>query len=624
KVALSVRAGELVLGSVLRTPQGIKMTARLLEASSGAQRAAASAEGRASSYPALVDTIANELLAQQAGEQKHLYLLQHLPTSAVSAYVEGKRNYRAGKYDEAVTLFERALDSSRVAGGESRFGFAALALMAASNYEQLRTETAERGLRIAWAVRDDFNLGDRAFLDASAGPTYPRVSTRLSQLQAWDHALNVLHDDPEAYYQFGDQLFQVGKSVQWEDAIGLARKSLEEAVRRDSTFIPAVQKLAELDLVTGNLSQAEQLLRRLPDGDTATDRAGFLEWRLAVARGDERKLADLRRRLPTLSQKSAREIWLSTQLEGIEIDDARRALDALRERATRREDRATVAAGEYLQAMNGGRPREALGALRRSIPEDEPYFTPVIDAQIIRDAIFAGGDGAAAVEAVNRMSGMLVDAAANDAPTHIDLAAEYVQRCALEEWRLAHGNTDSWAATVRRLRAIVPTILPDRIGGTNTAVVGAEPVCPVAIEAWAATMLHQPDARRLVDQLDTTMAHGPQDVDSPIGNLLVARLRLAQGDTASALHAVQRRQYDLDALIYLGVALREEGRLAAALGDRQTAIRAYTHYLALRSAPEPSLQPEAAGVRAALGALQVIAQDTGRVRHSPRRSDASR
>ncbi|HKW48732.1 MAG TPA: serine/threonine-protein kinase, partial [Gemmatimonadaceae bacterium] len=62
KVALSLRAGELVLGSVLRTPQGIKMTARLLEASSGAQRAAASAEGRASSYPALVDTIANELL----------------------------------------------------------------------------------------------------------------------------------------------------------------------------------------------------------------------------------------------------------------------------------------------------------------------------------------------------------------------------------------------------------------------------------------------------------------------------------------------------------------------------------------------------------------------------------
>ena len=42
---------------------------------------------------------------------------------------------------------------------------------------------------------------------------------------------------------------------------------------------------------------------------------------------------------------------------------------------------------------------------------------------------------------------------------------------------------------------------------------------------------------------------------------------------------------------------REEGRLAAQLGDTAGAIRAYRHYLALRSDPEPRLRAQADTVR---------------------------
>jgi hypothetical protein len=45
-------------------------------------------------------------------------------------------------------------------------------------------------------------------------------------------------------------------------------------------------------------------------------------------------------------------------------------------------------------------------------------------------------------------------------------------------------------------------------------------------------------------------------------------------------------------------ALREEGRLAALTRDRAGAIRAYRHYVALRSDPEPALRPAADTVRA--------------------------
>ncbi len=50
--------------------------------------------------------------------------------------------------------------------------------------------------------------------------------------------------------------------------------------------------------------------------------------------------------------------------------------------------------------------------------------------------------------------------------------------------------------------------------------------------------------------------------------------------------------------------LREEGRLAALTGDRQGAIRAYRHYLALRGDAEPGLQPEVRRVREELEAVE--------------------
>jgi hypothetical protein len=53
----------------------------------------------------------------------------------------------------------------------------------------------------------------------------------------------------------------------------------------------------------------------------------------------------------------------------------------------------------------------------------------------------------------------------------------------------------------------------------------------------------------------------------------------------------------------LSYALREEGRLAALAGDPAGAIRAYSHYLALRYNPEPSLKPQVDQVRAELARL---------------------
>jgi hypothetical protein len=89
-------------------------------------------------------------------------------------------------------------------------------------------------------------------------------------------------------------------------------------------------------------------------------------------------------------------------------------------------------------------------------------------------------------------------------------------------------------------------------------------------------------------------------------NLVVARRHEARGDLPGALAAVRRRAaFDANqgGTSYLSTYLREEGRLAALTGDRQGAIRAYRHYLALRSNPEPSLRPEVERVRAEFARL---------------------
>jgi hypothetical protein len=90
----------------------------------------------------------------------------------------------------------------------------------------------------------------------------------------------------------------------------------------------------------------------------------------------------------------------------------------------------------------------------------------------------------------------------------------------------------------------------------------------------------------------------------PVGgaaNLTAAHLHEERGNLEAALAAVRRRVHHYGT--YESTHLREEGRLTELLGDRETAIRAYQHYLVLRSDPDPAVAPEVQGVRRALARL---------------------
>ena len=181
--------------------------------------------------------------------------------------------------------------------------------------------------------------------------------------------------------------------------------------------------------------------------------------------------------------------------------------------------------------------------------------------------------------------------------------------CVAELWRLEQGALDRARQTITRLQSRAADDSPQSLA-INT-------ICATILSAMLAGATGQPDAATALDRLDSLLATGPGGLRigpavaftlspafvrtvigiSPIGfedfaNLIVARLQERQCDQRAALAAVRRREYAYHRIEYLASHLRQEVRLAALTGDSAGAIRAYQHYLALRSNPEPVLKHE--------------------------------
>jgi hypothetical protein len=140
----------------------------------------------------------------------------------------------------------------------------------------------------------------------------------------------------------------------------------------------------------------------------------------------------------------------------------------------------------------------------------------------------------------------------------------------------------------------------EEVGGDAAAAQLGTAVLAALAEARAGDA--QAPALHRLDSLSRVGAPGSRNLWQ---NLVLARLWQARGDTAPALAAVRRREYQQGVSPWaLAASLREEGRLAAVTGDSSGAVRAYRHYLVLRADPEPALIPQRDSVRAELSRLE--------------------
>jgi serine/threonine-protein kinase len=594
QLAARLGAGQVLLGEIVGTPRQLVVNASLYEVPGGRVRAQASVVGTVDSLPALVDGLTARLLSLQAGEgERRLEYLTTTSLPALRAYLDGQAAYRRGRYQESVAHFTRALDL------DSTFALAGLGLASSAGWlSTVNPSVANRGTAAAWAFRARLSERDKALLVARVGPEYPAPSSRRAILAARERLVEHGPDSPDAWYETGDVLYHWGRALGLSAPEERAEAAFHRALDLDSAFSAPLQHLLELAARRGDTTTVRRLGAIAIGADSAGEIADYLRWRTAISLGDSLALAALRSRFASMTSTSLDFIGGVSVFDGVAVEDSDRALAELSRRAGTSTARFWSHFRGHAHAMNRGRPGAGRRLLDAAALETQPLPRHHLRQQV-RDALYWGGDSTAASAAV----GVLAQhAGAEWAGGAAERAAQYHDLCVSEQWRLWHGDVRTGDRAIARL---AEASAPDDAAG----LVSANRACATLLGALLAAGARRRDASAKLDRLDSLMQTVPAPAIHPetmadYGNLVVARLRERGGNRHGALAAARRRRYFMDWPLYLSTFLLEEGRLAALTGDREGAIRAYRHYLALRSDAELPARAEVEEARARVAALE--------------------
>jgi serine/threonine-protein kinase len=571
-VARRLGAGSVVLGTIVATPGRLILNGSLLDVEAGRVRAEAKVEGTPDSLHSLVDRFAAQLVALDAGVRADLLAsLTSTSLPALYAYLAGKAAHRAGQYDTAVRRFSRALEL------DSTFARAAL------GYGQSVVWTGptargqlERAQRLALAHRDRLGPRDRVLLEALAGTQYPEPRSSAERIEAWEDAVRQVPDDPDLWINLGDAYFHVGILAGVEEPRRRAAEALNRALALDSTVnVEPMFHLLQIAGMERDTVTLRRLIERVPDGGNST---ALLRLEAGAVLGDSAMLAKARAEFDVTGNDLG-QLLIDAELFGIAIQEAERSASLYLKRFGPGSDASWPGIAVFSFYQQLGRPAAVTAAFAQAEPKKvvpEFLLGPIIVQTLY--GYYESVDTTAAVDAVARLAPYA------DGPVARDSAARERQNqriCPVEWWRLAHGDTRT-----------APTAIARLVGGKAWG-------CGVLLEALLAAAEHRPDAGEAFGRLDSMLAAGG---GLPGWTMEVARWREAHGDLPGALRAVRRRQGG-SPVLNLTYCLREEGRLAALVGDREGAIKAYSHYLALRYNPEPAVKPEVDRVRAELAQL---------------------
>ena len=588
QVARGIGAGQLLLGSAVGSPSRVVLNASLLRSGGRSEvRAQATVEGPADSLPVLLDRLVGELLAQEAGlGGQSVASLTTTSLDALKAYLDGRAAYRRAQYEDAARHLSRAI------GRDSGFVLAALALVSTAGwYEPIAG--IDRITQIAWEGRERLSARDRMLLEADLGPAGPLPDAKVDMLAARELAVAALPDQADAWYMVGDSYYHWGLLMDFEDAEQRAERAFHRAIALDSTFGGPFSHLLRLAIMRSDTSEARRLWAPFVEIDSTSEYSLELRWSVATLTGDDEMRRGALERFRSRLDAVGLTIEIA-QVDGQGIEDLDTLLALGRRLATTGDERSDVARAAQTRALNGGRPQEA-HAHQAAVPREQP-----VDVRAILDALFWGGMRTPAEEAAAFADSL---GSAPLAPAGRGRQHQLDATCVLALWRLAKGETRGAPSLLARLQ----TGIAARDSGAR---VGRAPTCTATVEAWLAVRSGRPDARRLVERLDSILLRVPGagdylfDGNPTYENLVLASLFEELGEPRRALGAVRRRPvFAPGSVRYLSTRLRQEGRLAALVGDRDAAIEAYSHYLTLRPNPEPEVLPEVEAVRAELARL---------------------
>jgi hypothetical protein len=391
--------------------------------------------------------------------------------------------------------------------------------------------------------------------------------------------VQVAPDNAEAWFELGDNLYHFGMLVGIPDAHQRAAQAFARSLKLDSSFAPAREHGTSLALALGDTAGARRALALVMRVDSVSRTVTSERWHFALATGDS---VGYRAILQSDSLRAPYMVATGISI-GLPLQDVEPVLMRNRVHAV------TVAEQGALQRFSHIYPL-IMGQPSRAVPLPIAMPEPLRLAVQYMEGRLADGDTVAAARAGDALERTI------GTPLAVgELAA--VGRFAAGQRALDRGRLELAARAAADLRGV--RAAPDSQWQREVPIGFA-----LLLESELAARQRSPDAPTLLNQLDSALVDASSLNLVLFGNLIASHLFEEQGDLPHALAAVRRRIWDLIPSPLYVTYHREEGRLAALNGDRDGAIRAYRRYLALRSAAEPRMQTQVAGVRAELAALE--------------------
>ena len=575
-------AGYSLVGEINGTSQRLSLDASVVGASRGTSRARARVVGAADSLPQLADQITIRLLASLTSETGGDSLaLGSTSLPALRAYLAGRSAFRRGRYADAGQHFELAVAL------DSTFPLPSLWLAAIGAQRGNTGAGVDDRWRYdaAWRVRDRLDPASRALLMANLGPGYPGAATLAELVAAGEKATQAAPGWAEAWLISGENFARFGSLAGYSDWKVRAGAAFRRAVTLDSTHLQALRSLLANSTQSGNRDSVRRYADRYFAHEPEDDLLDFYRWSSALVLGDSASVARARARLPDLTLVELQTFAMWSQFNGLGLGDGARAMALLSRRAASGTERRAMAQTTIPQLLNRGRP-EAADQILAGFEQGFGRFQAVggVREFQVYAALYWDGDSAVAATAAQRLGSYLDGIPMRPG----EVGDPQTASCALAHWHVAAGDLDAARKMLDAMR---------RLGrGANSRASAVSPVCGAIVaarlEAGGARNSDAASLARLDSMLVATTNYRDQLV--AIGNIVAARLTGQRGDPRRALAIIRRRA---PWGMYLSTQLREEGRLAALIGDAAGATRAYRHYLALRNEPEPRLRPEVQAVR---------------------------
>jgi DNA-binding SARP family transcriptional activator/TolB-like protein len=603
QVAQELGAGLVLSGAIVEVGGKLTITGNVISGTGGDSRPLISVTAPIDSVDTLLDRFVGQLLTRHSGvpdASVASITSQSLP--AIRAYLNGRAAYRRADEEEAIASFNRALEI------DSTFALAGLDLAVATGklvrgqicrnegcrvysimpglvYSERTDDLFDRAVHVAWANRQKLGRRDLPLLEALRGHDHPRISSARETLAGLDRAVQAAPDRPETHYLIGTLLLHQGFALGVADSRQRAEAAFRKASQLDSGYLAPLARMVDVAVFARDTPAIRRAGQQYLARDSVRPRADYVRWLLAVGAADRVAHKTTQARLHSLSDGVLDQIYLMSQMTGFALEDADSATRILIGRATEPVERAFALRRGQMLALNLGRPSEATRLMRRMDDNASSFHFPqfAISAAMTDDGDRALADSLARVLAA-RVARDTVGTMSTDAKRRASVALSTISF-----WYMERGDSNRAAAATNWLRRHLE-------GQPRNSVLS------VQAEMVTASRGRRPEGAKLRAFVDSMALEGCCEFP-PNGSLLLARAYEESGDRASALR-VLRRGFWYYPPRHIAVYLREEGRIAALLGDRSGAIRAYEHYLALRSNPEPALRPERDRIRAELNRLK--------------------